>query len=194
MPGHLGPVSATKGHFRARARQDRGREGQGHADGWSGAAGYRVGDIKLVVVEDEANTVRLIMERYLKIRSVPALITALSNHAIVTKVKTMRDGSTRGGVSFTRGPIYRLLKDRIFRGQIVQKDTVYLGEHQAIIHHELFDQVQQVLPDSAGDKRRRPRVQRTSLVRTTPVPRVSVTQSNNNLGREIGPRDIGPSS
>ena len=134
------------------------------------------------------------MERYLKIRSVPALIISLSNHAIVTKLQTMRDGSTRGGVSFTRGPIYHLLKDKIFRGQIVQKDTVYPGEHQAIIDHELFDQVQKVLADSAGDKRRRPRVQRTSLVRTTPAPRVSVTQSNNNLGREIGPRDIGPSS
>ena len=126
--------------------------------------GYRVENRQLLIDEAEAKTVRSIMEQYLSIRSVPKLILALADAGIVTKVQNMRDGSVRGGIPFTRGPVYHLLKNRIYRGKIVHKDKVYPGEHQAIIDQNLFDKVQQALAESAGDQHRRPRASAPSLL------------------------------
>ena len=126
--------------------------------------GYRVENRQLLIDEAEAKTVRSIMEQYLSIRSVPKLIQALTNAGIVTKVQNMRDGSVRGGIPFTRGPLYHLLKNRIYCGEIVHKDKVYPGEHQAIIDQDLFDKVQQALAESAGDQHRRPRASAPSLL------------------------------
>ncbi len=126
--------------------------------------GYRVENRLLVIEEAEAKTVRWIMERYLSLRSVPQLILTLTDAGIITKVQNMRDGSVRGGIPFTRGPVYHLLKNRIYRGEIVHKDKVYSGEHQAIVAQELFDKVQQALAVSAGDQQRRPRASAPSLL------------------------------
>jgi site-specific DNA recombinase len=126
--------------------------------------GYRIEDRKLIVDEAEAKTVRSIMAHYLIARSVPNLADILRDAGIVTKVQTMRDGSTRGGIAFTRGPLYHLLKNRIYRGEIVHKDKVYPGEHKPIVDAALFDKVQQMLADRAGDQHRRQRASAPSLL------------------------------
>jgi site-specific DNA recombinase len=126
--------------------------------------GYRVIDRKLIIDADEAKTVRWIMEQYLIVQSVPILAGLLRDAGVVTKVQTMRDGSTRGGIPFTRGPLYHLLKNRVYRGETVHKDKVYPGEHQAIVEADLFDRVQQMLTDRAGDQHRRQRASEPSLL------------------------------
>lgn len=126
--------------------------------------GYRVENRQLIIDEAEAKTVRWIMDQYLSVRSVPKLILALADAGIVTKIQNMRDGSVRGGIPFTRGPVYHLLKNRIYRGEIVHKDKVYPGEHRAIIDQDLFDKVQQALVESAGDQHRRPKASALSLL------------------------------
>jgi site-specific DNA recombinase len=126
--------------------------------------GYRVIDRKLIIDADEAKTVQWIMEQYLIVQSVPTLAGLLRDAGVVTKVQTMRDGSSRGGIPFTRGPLYHLLKNRVYRGETIHKDKVYPGEHQAIVDADLFDRVQQMLTDRAGDQHRRQRASEPSLL------------------------------
>jgi len=40
---------------------------------------------------------------------------------------------TAGGCSFGRGALYRLLRNRIYRGEVVHRGTAYPGEHKAIV-------------------------------------------------------------
>jgi site-specific DNA recombinase len=115
--------------------------------------GYDVQNRKLIVNEAEAETVRHIMRRYLELGSVRALLDDLRRSGIVTKVQTMRDGSKRGGLPFARGPLYHLLKNRIYRGEIGHKGQRYPGEHQASVDAALFDAVQAMLAANIGDRR-----------------------------------------
>ena len=112
--------------------------------------GYEAVGRKLVINEAEAETVRFIMRRYLEMRSVRGLMDDLKRRGVRTKVQRVRDGSTRGGISFVKGPLYYLLKNSIYIGQIVHHDQVYLGQHEAIIARELFDQVQALLASNAS--------------------------------------------
>ena len=104
--------------------------------------GYMVKDRKLIVASQEAETVRHIMERYIVAESVHALVAELRSDGIVSKRRTMRDGSVRGGVPFKRGALAWLLSNRIYVGETVHKGKSYPGEHDAIVSRELFAAVQ----------------------------------------------------
>jgi site-specific DNA recombinase len=52
-----------------------------------------------------------------------------------------RDDSQR----FSRGSLYAMLQNRMYRGEVTHKGASYPGEHQAIIEEALFDQVQSTL-------------------------------------------------
>jgi DNA invertase Pin-like site-specific DNA recombinase len=107
--------------------------------------GYDARDRKLVINEVEAETVRGIMRRYLELGQAPALIQDLEQRGIITKVERRRDGSTSGGIPFTRGSLYHLLKNPIYRGKVTHHDKVYDGQHESIVDDELFEQVQGLL-------------------------------------------------
>lgn len=116
--------------------------------------GYKVVDRKLVPVPDEAERVRAIMRRYLEIRSAPALIVALLNEGIVTKVQNRVSGPYGGGIPFRRGSLFYMLKNPVYRGKIVHKGQVYEGEHEAIVDEELWDAVQAQLNAKAPPRKR----------------------------------------
>ncbi len=123
---------------------------------WMGGTvplGYDVVDRKLIANESEAATVRHIMQSYIDLGSVPALMEDLRVSGIVTKRQTMRDGSSRGGIPFARGPLHHFLKNRIYRGDITHHDKIYPGEHDAIVSAELFDSVQAQLAANIGERR-----------------------------------------
>ena len=101
---------------------------------WMGgqpALGYDVKDRKLVVNEAEAETVRMIFRRYLDLGSVRELKAALDAEGMVSKHRTAADGSAYGGQSFSRGALYQMLQNRVYRGEIVHKGAAYPGEHPA---------------------------------------------------------------
>jgi DNA invertase Pin-like site-specific DNA recombinase len=116
--------------------------------------GYAAVDRKLVVNQAEAETIRFIMRRYLELGSVRELMVDLEQHGVRTKVQQMRDGSTRGGLSFTRGPLYHLLKNRIYIGRIVHHEKTYPGEHQPIVNEQLFEAVQNTLAARGAEQKR----------------------------------------
>src|SRR5437667_4284011 len=103
--------------------------------------GYDLKHRKLVVNEAEAKTVRLIFERYLDLGCVMALRTELERLGVRSKQRVTEAGRKRGGTSFSRGALYHLLKNRVYRGETVHKGTPHPGEHAAIIAEERWNAV-----------------------------------------------------
>ena len=115
---------------------------------WMGgqpALGYDVKDRKLVVNEIEAATVRRIFLRYLDFGSVRELKTWLDAEGIVSKRRTGADGSPYGGNALSRGALYQMLQNRVYRGEIVHKGAAYPGGHPPIVDEDLWTRVQRKL-------------------------------------------------
>ena len=126
--------------------------------------GYAVQDRKLVIVPAEAETVRHIMRRYLEVGSVRELIAVLARDGVRTKLQVRTSGPHRGGIPFARGSLFHLLKNRIYRGDIVHKGIAHSGEHEAIVPDELWEQVQQKLADNGPRLRRIANTRHPSLL------------------------------
>ncbi len=115
---------------------------------WMGgmpSLGYDVKDRKLVVNDDEAQTVVGIYRRYLALKSVHALKVELAEAGIRSKRRVRPDGTEYGGQKLSRGALYLMLQNRIYRGEITHKGDSYPGEHPAIIEQSQWDEVQAVL-------------------------------------------------
>jgi len=117
--------------------------------------GYRVEAKRLVIEEAEAEIIRMIFRRYLALGSVKALRAELEALGVRSKAWTTRAGKAVGGVPFSTGALYALLKNRHYTGAIVHKDIFYPDQHPAIIPLEDFDEVQASLHDKAARARER---------------------------------------
>jgi site-specific DNA recombinase len=110
--------------------------------------GYDVQNRKLVVNEEEALTVRYIFQRYVQLKSVRTLQAELDAAGIRSKRRALADGRTYGGQKLSRGALYLMLQNRIYRGEITHKANAYPGEHPAIADKALWDEVQAVLSEN----------------------------------------------
>src|SRR5450759_4119133 len=90
--------------------------------------GYRCIDKKLVVVPDEAETVRTIFTRYLELGSMGALIEDLDRRGIRSKAKGRINGSVLGGIRFGTGALAHLLKNRFYIGEVVYLSLIHISE------------------------------------------------------------------
>src|ERR1700746_848139 len=112
---------------------------------WGGGApplGYQAEDRKLVIVDSEAEIVRSIFRRYAELGSVRLLNDELEALSIQSKLRTSASGRISGGRPFARGPLYLMLQNRIYRGEIVHNQQSHPGEHKPIIDRPLWDAVQ----------------------------------------------------
>ncbi len=100
--------------------------------------GYDVQDRKLVVNDAEAASVRRIFERFVELGSATVLARELRLEGFRNKQGTLID----------KGYLYRLLKNRVYRGEAVHKGTAYPGEHDAIIDDDLWDRAHAILQES----------------------------------------------
>jgi site-specific DNA recombinase len=118
--------------------------------------GYEVKARKLVVVPEEAETVRRLFRRYLELRSVQPLRMELASSGMQSKRRVLQDGSVVGGVTFSRGALYSILKNPLYCGLIQHKGECFSGEHEPIVDENLFVAVQRVLErQGPGDEARR---------------------------------------
>ena len=62
------------------------------------------------------------------------------------------DGTEYGGQKLSRGALYLMLQNRIYRGEITHKGNAYPGEHPAIVEKPLWDEVQAVLAENRVDR------------------------------------------
>ena len=104
--------------------------------------GYDVADRRLVINEAEADTVRHIFWRYAALGSVRTVQDELDRAGILSKRRTDRFGRATGSKPLSRGALYLMLQNRIYRGEIVHKDASFPGEHDAIIDQALWDEVE----------------------------------------------------
>jgi hypothetical protein len=105
----------------------------------------------------------LIFERYLELGSIGLLIEDLDRRGIRTKRRFSSNGRPLGGIRFGVGPLAHLLRNRFYIGEVVYRDGVYAGEHDAIVDRDLFDAVQAKLAAGAVARRVRLRGTRTLL-------------------------------
>ena len=87
-----------------------------------------------------------------ELKSVRALKAELEEAGIRSKRRTLADGTPYGGQKLSRGALYLMLQNRIYRGEITHKGNAYPGEHPAIVDQALWDQVQAVLAENRVDR------------------------------------------
>lgn len=104
--------------------------------------GYDVRDRQLVVNANEAETVRHIYRRYVELGSVRRLKAALDAEGVISKRRCSQSGRHSGGQPLARGALYRVLSNRLYRGEIVHKGTSYPGQQEAIVDQDLWEKVQ----------------------------------------------------
>ncbi|MCW2389185.1 hypothetical protein M2333_002231 [Sphingobium sp. B11D3B] len=108
--------------------------------------GYDVKGRALVINQAEASQVRHIMNRYIALGSLQALVEELLRDGYRT-----RQLQGRGGIAFSRGALSHLLGNAIYRGKVVHKGAVYDGQHDAIINEALWDAVQRQLEEGRNN-------------------------------------------
>ena len=104
--------------------------------------GYELKDGKLIIVEREADLVRTIFRRYLELGSVNRLVADLKLRNVRSKIRKLSNGSIRGGVPFTQGPLFYMLRNRFYVGEVRFRNEICPGPQPALLERELFDAVQ----------------------------------------------------
>jgi site-specific DNA recombinase len=125
---------------------------------WMGGVvplGYRVEARALHIVEDHAELVRGLFNRYLEVGSVPRLKERLDAEDVRLPIRIDGQGRSTGGGLFSRGHIYKIFSNPIYIGQIAHKGVVHEGQHPAIVDRELWDTVRQSLQDNLSAKSQR---------------------------------------
>ena len=118
---------------------------------WMGGTpplGYRPDGRSLAVVDDHAAIVRHVFDRYLALGNVRQLEAELKGQGFIAPERTSNGGKAIGGVPFSRGTLYLMLKRITYTGRIAHGDRIYPGNHQAIIDIATFERVQAMLADN----------------------------------------------
>ena len=135
---------------------------------WMGGSipmGYDVQDRELVINRADADNVQRIFDLYLEEGSVAPLVDRLKREGIKTAERVSTKGKRSGGLTFTRGHLYRILQNPVYIGRIPHKDTSYKGKHKPIINQETWQKVQDQLEANAqGGRTRRSRADHPSLL------------------------------
>ncbi len=115
--------------------------------------GYKVLNRKLLILEQEADTVRTVFREFLRVKSVLRLEEWLRANNI----------RTRRGNYFLRGPLYTMLRNPLYLGLIRHKTEIYPGEHAGIIDRVTWDKAQSLLDQNTHGQRRKERSTQPSL-------------------------------
>ena len=115
---------------------------------WMGGlvpVGYVKRDRRLVIDAQEAETVRLIFRRYNELKSVRFLKQDLDRRDLISKLRTGKNGLKMGGKSYSRGKLYKILSNPIYKGEIRHLKICHPGQHQPIVDSELWEKTRELL-------------------------------------------------
>ncbi len=126
--------------------------------------GYDASERTLVIDPAEAETVRRIFALYRELGCVRRVKEEADRLGLRTKRSTTVNGTERGGKSFSRGHIYRLLSNPIYIGEIAHKGQLYPGQHRALIDTETWAAVRDQITTNATNHRRRADAAEPSLL------------------------------
>jgi hypothetical protein len=122
--------------------------------GWA-PLGYDVENRRLKVNEDEAALVRRIFERFVQVGSATLLVRELAEQGVRNK----------RGKPVDKGQVYKLLHNRLYRGEAVHKGQSHPGEHEAIVSADLWDKVYAILGESPRKRASGTRAQTPALLK-----------------------------
>ena len=105
--------------------------------------GYDVDNRLLVINEREAAIVRRIFDDFVTVRSATMMVRNYASDGVVTK----------SGKPFCKQTIYKMLYNRIFRGEIVHKGKSHPGQHQAIITQAQWDAAHALIASNPQGRR-----------------------------------------
>src|SRR5262249_5433939 len=134
---------------------------------WMGGVpplGYRARNGKLIIVDSEAEIVRCIFRRYAELGSVRVLKDELEARSIQSRLRTSASGRLSGGRPCARGALNLILRNRMYRGEVVHNEQSYLGDHEPIIDQPLWDAVQAQLASNAAQRNSGARTRQPSLL------------------------------
>lgn len=100
---------------------------------------------RLTINSDEAFQVRTIFQLYLDYNALVPVVREIHRRGWRTKRWVTRTGVTHGGAPFTKGRLFRLLRNPIYIGKVNFQKQIYGGEHEAIVEAALWERVQQIL-------------------------------------------------
>jgi DNA invertase Pin-like site-specific DNA recombinase len=106
--------------------------------------GYSAAGRQLVVHSEEAALVRRIFDLYRTHKNVSVVARTLSADGVVSKQRPDTRGRGRGGVTYSSGALFNILRNPIYCGKIRHKDAVYPGQHDAIISEADWDEAQAI--------------------------------------------------
>jgi hypothetical protein len=115
--------------------------------------GYAAVGKKIVVVPDDAETVRLIFTRHLELGSVTALAQDLERNGFRSRERKLANGRIIGGDAFGVGALAYLLRNRFYLGEVVYRGETFRGDHEPILDPALFAAVQARLSAQAVERR-----------------------------------------
>ena len=97
--------------------------------------GYKVVARKLIVVPEQAKTVRWIFESFLDTHSTTHMVKKLAEDNVKSKL----------GRALCKQTLYKILQNRMYIGMLRHKDAFFKGEHAPIIEQEIWDKVQSIM-------------------------------------------------
>jgi DNA invertase Pin-like site-specific DNA recombinase len=133
---------------------------------WTGGTvplGYDNIDKKLIINKEEAKRIKLIFDTFIKTESISETLKVLNNpndplnilsEVVKTKSYKSKVGNAFGGISFNRGSLHKLLKNKLYTGLIHNRNTneTHNGQHKAIVDEETFDKVQKIFEKHLNDR------------------------------------------
>ena len=123
---------------------------------WMGGAvpiGYKADDKKLVPDPAYAEKIKYVFERYWHWGCVSKLKAELDYQKIYTRTWLSKKGIVHGESSFSRGILYKILRNPVYIGRVAHKGDVYEGQHEPIIPFDLWEKVQLKLAEQAAQPR-----------------------------------------
>jgi hypothetical protein len=85
------------------------------------------------------------------------LLEEMNRLGVKTKVQTLSNGKHRGGVSYGKGALAHLLKNRCYVGEISHHGAIHAADHEPIVDRRTFDAVQGSLVANAVTRKAVPK-------------------------------------
>jgi len=100
---------------------------------------------RLLVNEEEAQRVRSIFELYIREQGLVTTVQELARRGWTTKRWVTQKSIERGGTSFNKTTLFKLLTNITYIGKVSYKGQIYQGEHPAIVDEAVWQRVQKLL-------------------------------------------------
>ena len=101
----------------------------------------------------EAKIVRFIFDEFLRTRRYTRVMTAVREQGLCSSIKYSPRGKGRGGSPISPSTVYGIVQNPIYVGEIRGHDRNYVGEHEALISREVWDEAQAICQER---KKRKP--------------------------------------